>query len=93
MDGTFTLNHEGMTVDINVTGNNYSPIGISIKDMPIIHIEHSKPKIEVLVDLLRKMLQYRESNLAKLTLLDKDSNITNVVDDIIFKIQSELINY
>lgn len=74
-------------------GGNYNPIKLDINGSSIFELNISKPRIEVLTDLLGKMIQFRESDLAKLSLIDRDKEITSIIDTIIGKIKSELVSF
>ena len=88
------LNVEGLE-SLNLThGGNYESIKLDISGSSLFcELSITKPKVEALTDLLGKLLQFRESDLAKLTLIDKEFEITNVIDDVINKIKHELIAY
>lgn len=82
-------------LDLRIThGGNYEPIKLDLEGSNLILDLHmSKPKMEVLTDLLGKLLQFRKSDLAKLSLIDQEEEITDVINDVINKIKNELITY
>lgn len=75
-----------------VEGSYGNPIKLDINGS-FIQLEVSKPKVEALTDLLGKLLQFRESDLAKLSLIDREAEITGIIDSVISKLQNELMNY
>ena len=50
-------------------------------------------KIETLTTLLGNLLKFRESDLAKLSLLDREEEITGIINTVINKIDFELRMY
>ena len=43
--------------------------------------------------LLGNLIQYKESDMAKLALIDKDSQILNIIEQVLLKIEQELTNF
>lgn len=83
--------------DINVRTThegNFEPINLDITGSNLLcSLDINKPKIETLTDLLHNLLQFRESDLAKLTLVDREYEITDIIDQVLSKIKQELIEY
>jgi hypothetical protein len=83
--------------DVNLKtthGGDYEPIKLDITGSNLLcSLDIQKPKVEVLTDLLHNLIQYRESDLAKLTLIDRESEITDIINEVLSKIKQELISY
>lgn len=92
--GDSPLNVQLGSVDLHITGNYGNDLQLNLNHTGGQDIHTSRPKLEVLTELLGNLLKLKESDIAKSVLIsDNGSDIISITNETIRKIEIELTRY